>query len=646
MSRTVQISCLSLCLLMTVVSWPLLAIGAARDMRMEFQQAYAAAEQKIVTDDSAELKAYSLYPYLQQLRLQNALTASVAADSDRAIEVFLQAQGTAPVARDLRRAWLASLATRQQWEAYLANYRETDDIALRCHALSARLALQRMDGVQANAAALWSVAADSQSACEPAFTWLKAQSAFTPDLIEKRVRLALRSANPSFARQLIAMLPKESQSTLLAWAELIERPRNAIDDAIAQPDKKIEPDALLDGWTRLARSDQGGAMQRYKTLVQARKLDEATASRFALELALALSWSRRSEALQYFSRVRPSEQDDRAHEWHARAALWEEDWSLVRKVVAAMPPTLAKQTRWKYWAARAAELQDERSAARTQYSALLTDDNYYAALAAARLGIAYTPQQESLIADEGQLQTLMLDPALARARELLQTTSNTLRSYAYEEWRSAYTKMNADARKQAIVLATRWGWYDQAVTIAAQQGVFNDYALFYPRPFDPAVTLGAQRASIPASLIYATLRQESLYRTDALSTAGAKGVMQLLPETARGVARRWRLNEKGDLFDPDVNIPIGAAKLREMIDRFDGQTALALAAYNAGPNTIPRWSPPETKELDIWVENIPYNETRTYVQRVYWHSLVFSWLATKEPQETKQWLTKVVPKKG
>jgi soluble lytic murein transglycosylase len=634
-------------LLFLTLCAPLPGLSAERsnasEIRAEFERSYEAATRKQATTDSAALQTYILYPYLQQQRLLNLLNADVSAETDRAIESFLATHGTATVTRDLRRAWLANLATRQQWERYLANYRETDDLALRCHALSARLALQRTENVQTGAIALWSIAADSQPACEPAFTWLRAQAALTPELIEKRARLALRAANPSFARQMIAMLPQDAQAVLIAWAELIERPRAAIDAAIAQPDKAIDPEALLDGWTRFARSDQGGAMQRYRTIVTARKLDSATASRFALELALALSWSRRPEALQYFARVRSTEFDDRAHEWHARAALWAEDWKLVRKVVAAMPETLSKQTRWRYWAARAAEVQGERATAKAQYNALLTDDNYYAALAAARLETRYTPQQQSLSADEPQLLTLAQEPGFIRARELLQTNSNALRSYAYEEWRAAYTKLSVEARKQAIVLATRWGWYDQAVTIAAQQGVFNDYALFYPRPFDEAVAAGAQRASVPPSLIYATLRQESLYRTDALSTAGAKGVMQLLPETARGVARRWRLNEKGDLFDPEVNISLGAAKLREMIDRFGGQTALALAAYNAGPNTIPRWSPTETTELDIWIENIPYNETRTYVQRVYWHSLVFNWLATKEPQETKHWLTKVEP---
>jgi len=612
-------------------------------VRGEFQRAYATAESGAASgNDSEMLRAYVLYPYLQQLRLQRATTNESSENTDRAIEEFLTTHGTAPVARELRRTWYASLAKRRQWERYLANYREVDDPALRCHALTARLALQRLEGLQAAALAMWIGAADSLPACEPPFTWLKEQEALTPEVIEWRARLALRSSNPAFARQLIAMLSREKVAPLTAWAELIERPRSAIDVAIAQPGKAIEPNALLDGWSRLTRADLGGALLRFPKLVSARNFDEEAASRYALELGLALSWSRRPEALQYFARVHAAHIDERAAEWHARAAIWASDWKVAIKVIAAMPATLAKQTRWRYWSARSAEQQGKSGEARKQYGALLTDDNYYAALAAARLGVPYTPQQQPLLIDDAQVLSMAQQAPFVRARELRNLESLVLRASAYEEWRYGYNQLSPEARKQAIVLATRWGWYDQAVTTAAQLGVFNDYVLFYPRPFDKEVENAAKLANVPPAFIYATLRQESLYRVDAFSIAGAKGVMQLLPDTAQSVARRWRMDASGNLFDPAINIPIGAAKLRDMIDRF-GQPALALAAYNAGPNAVPRWLPAATKESDVWIENIPYNETRTYVQRIFWHSLVFEWLATKSPPNTKHWLTQVGP---
>jgi soluble lytic murein transglycosylase len=141
------------------------------------------------------------------------------------------------------------------------------------------------------------------------------------------------------------------------------------------------------------------------------------------------------------------------------------------------------------------------------------------------------------------------------------------------------------------------------------------------------------------------MRQESLYRRDAMSSAGARGLLQMLPETARRTAGKWNRPKPtaDDLFNPVVNVPLGAANLRSLVDRFGGQTLVAIAGYNAGPNAAARWMPSESLDPDIWIENIPYNETRNYVQRILWHNVVFSWLKKGEPQKVDSWLARIAP---
>jgi soluble lytic murein transglycosylase len=218
-------------------------------------------------------------------------------------------------------------------------------------------------------------------------------------------------------------------------------------------------------------------------------------------------------------------------------------------------------------------------------------------------------------------------------------------SNAQAEWRFGQDSLQPTARNQAIHLAARWGWYDQAVASATGERVFNDYALLYPRPYDAEVAVAAQISGLPPDVIYGVLRQESLYRSDAVSTADARGLMQLLPETARRTARQIKQPAPSDasLFDPSINIVLGAAHLKEMLDRFGGQLPLALAAYNAGPGAVQRWLPARAMDSDIWIENIPYNETRTYVLRIFWHTLVFAWLRDPRAQDTQQWLNTVKP---
>jgi soluble lytic murein transglycosylase len=611
-------------------------------MRNEFLKAYLEAKPIDAQGDTQSLRNYVLYPYLQQHRIQLALaTTPVSVNVDRAAEEFLKLHTVEPVARELRRVWYASLAARQEWEKYLVNYREVDDWALRCHALTARVKMERFDELAPLAAQLWSTSTGSLPECEIPFNWLKTQSAWTPALIEKRARGALAADNPSFARQMIALLPIDARTPLENWAALLERPTNSIDAAIANPNTEIEARALLDGWTRVSRSNHDAAMQRYASLVKSRKLDAATASRFALEVALPLAWDRRTEALDYFAKMRAEEFDERGWEWYARAALWNSDWKLVVKVIRSMPEALRQQTRWKYWLARATALLGDPAQARTQFTALMHDDNYYAALAAARLEQKYTPDQRALEANEMQLQAIAAEPPFQRARELQMTNNAELRESAYDEWRNGYNKLAADARAQSVILASRWGWYDQAILIASEQRLFNDYRLLYPHVYDAAVDEAAKLTGLPREIIYSMLRQESIFRVDAISVAGAKGLMQVKPDGAAQTARRWRLPPPGDLFDPRTNILIGTAHLKDIYNRFDGRSVLALAGYNAGPNAAARWVPTKPREADVWIENIPYNETRIYVQRVLWHSVVFGWLAHNEGQDTSAWLTTV-----
>jgi soluble lytic murein transglycosylase len=613
--------------------------------RSQFLQAYAGAStapRDAGDHDSDALRNYPLYPYLQSARIRFALSTAAGADpADAAADAFLALHAGEPVTRELYREWLASLARREQWSAYLEQYRDEDaDATQRCNAFTARVELQRFDGLAADISEQWRNAKDSILECDVAFDWLRAQDALTPDLIEARARLALDDGNVALARRLADELPAERAAPLRTWIALVERPSGALDDLIANPGIAVEPDALLDGFTRLARSDPEAAVARLDALIDVRHLDKEEASPMARAIALGLAWNRSPKAPELFDRVRPADMDDAALEWHARASLWNGDWVRAAEVIASMPPTLRGQSRWRYWAARTAEKNDEREAAKSQYESLLPTDNYYAALAAARLHERFTPHPQALPRDQERVAALAVQPGLVRARELRRCS---LYPFADAEWGAVDASLDDDARRQSIHLASDWGWYDRAIVTAARLTFFEDYALLFPRPFDAEVKAGAKLSGLPPALIYATLRQESLYRADAVSGAGALGLLQLRLETARMVARRngRAAPTRSDLFDPAVNVPLGAAELRAMLDRFAGALPVALAAYNAGPGAAARWLPPGARDMDVWIENIPYNETRTYVQRVLWHSVVFAWLATNEAQDTKPWLGKV-----
>lgn len=614
--------------------------------RSEFTGALAAAEAGSIeaAADSERLRSYPLYPYLGAARLKARLVRASATDDgvDDAVAAFLSEQRDAPVTRDLRRAWLASLAERKRWERFLGSLPASfadGDAGLRCQQFSARIALDRTDGLGADVLGQWQLTDKALPACDEAFDWAARQKLLTPALIEARARLVARNGYGALAKVIAAPLAPETSARIGQWAALIDQPQREIDALIADPAKPVDVEALQDGWLRYARKNPEDAAARFPALLAARRLDAAAASPLARSVALGQAWSRRPEALAWFAQVQAADLDALSTEWWARAALWAGDWPQVARAIAAMPDAQRGEQRWRYWSARASAATGD-VAGRSQLATLAAEDGWYPALAAAQLGQPYAPHPQGVAVDAATISRLDGLAGFIRARELFRAS---LRGPAAGEFWAAFDSLDGSARLQAIHLAVRWGWYEQGVATATRMKLFTDYALLYPRPYDLPVKVGAKLSGLPEALIYGVLRQESLYRADAVSRANAYGLLQMLMETATRTARKWArpLPTRSALFDPEVNVPLGAAHLRDLIDRFGGQVPVAIAGYNAGPNAAARWLPATPLPTDIWVENIPFNETRNYVQRVLWHSLVFGWQQHGKAQPLEHWLKPV-----
>ena len=636
---------------MAALAWLSPAQAQAQDdpaaARRAFLAAFERAEAGLPAPeggDAAVLAGYALYPYVTGARLRaeiGAATGDVAGLGER-VEAFLERHGEEPVGRWVRRPWLAYLAERRAWDAFLRAYSQADKAgqALRCQALQARIALERTEGLQEDATAEWLTPRSADDACDPVFDWMRSRKLLDDALVERRARLALAEGEAGLARWLAKSLPEESARPLREWALLLENPAGAIDALIRSPDTQVEDQALLDGWTRLARRNPRAAEARYGTLLESRGGGAALASKLAKPVALGLSWSRLDGALDFFGRIDAADFDETTHEWHVRAALWAGHWKQAAQAIAAMPPELRETPRWRYWEARTAEAAGDAERARALYEAVIPTDNWFAVLSAARLDRPFEPHHRPARLDAALAESIGRSPGLVRARELF---ALGLVPFAQSEWNAAYGSLDDPAKRAALLLPSGWGWHFQAIASAAQQGLFDDYELLYPTPYDDEVEAAARRSGLSTSLLYAVLRQESLYQPWAVSSAGAVGLMQLLPSTARITAKREGLPRPTHetLLEPAKNLPLGAATLEELVQRFDGQVLLALAGYNAGPGAARRWLPSRALEADVWVENRPSTETRAYVQRIMWHSVVFQWLEDRQPEDAAAWLVEV-----
>jgi soluble lytic murein transglycosylase len=609
--------------------------------RAEYLLAYEVARAGVTLEgtDSEALRSYALYTYLEAARLGAALddTAADWTAADSAVLDFLDEHRGEPVTANLRLSWLDSLAARELWPAFIEQYRdEIADTALRCRRLGAQIRIGDVADIVPLIRDEWLTPNQLPLECEPVFQWLRDQGQLDAELTAARVRLLLENGQAEFARIIARPLSADLAAPLLAWADLIERPLPALEAFIAMPAAAPEPAALLEGWSRLARDSPDAALGLYAALLGA--LDDSESSRFNLALALGLAWDRRAEALDYFDRVATTDMDDYALAWYARAALWAGSPELAGNAITQMSTEQADASSWRYWAARVSSDRDTRE---RLYESLAPRDNYYSAAAAAqtrdRASLHPEPVERDLLV-QAYMSTF---PPIARARELRRIG---LPVAATREWQLAASRFSPYEQLQSIHLAAGLDWYDLAVATATELGQFFDYALLYPRPYRDIVDAAAKEFDLPSALIYAVMRQESLYRADAESAAGALGLMQLTRGTAEDVARLSGLpGSRGrDLLDPANNIRLGAARLAQLIERYDGHIVPALAAYNAGPAAADRWLPPEPLDGDIWLENVPYNETREYVRRVLWHTVVFEWLDDRRVQ-ARDWLRPVRP---
>lgn len=622
------------------------SICAAEDgtaVRAAFVKAMEAAERAPQpVAEEARLRPYVLYPYLRAQRLITALEQAPAGDNDEAIATFIDMWPQLAVTPDLRRAWLVDLAEREKWSEVLAQSSDAEtDPALVCHRYEARRQLGQDQRVLRDAmTAFWVQAPQMPQACVPPFEWLKEQGQLTPARVELRARKALDDGNLELADWLVRSLPDAAAAPLKQWSRLLRDPGGELDLLAREQTRSVEWPAALSAFRKLAPRDPDRAAAIYRRFVAQRRFEAGQRAELQRWVALGLAWDRRAEAVDWFRTLPDAAMDDGAYEWRVRAALWNRDFTQAARWIQQMPATMRADSRWIYWEARTLELMGQRQQADPLLKTLAQQNGYYSVLASWRLGVAYQPQSRGF-ADNVQMQSeLMSRRGLVRARELFLTEEAR---WANLEWIAATSGLDDAQRLQAARLASRWGWHVQAVTMLNAIDSLDVFEISYPDPYSVQIQHTAGEVGLPPSWLYGLMRQESLFNPRAVSPSNAYGLLQLLLPTAQEVARKRGKPKPSvdDLLRPEVNIPLGAGYLDQVRQRFDGQFVPAVAAYNAGPNAVARWLPEKPMDADLWVENVPYNQTRGYVQKVLWHIAAHEWRRDGEMQDAAPLLSPI-----
>ncbi len=565
-----------------------------------------------------QYRGHALKPWLDYAALRRRLD-SAGADEVRG---FLDRYAGLPFIPALRVAWLRSRIERKDWTGFLAFHEGEDSPELRCAALVARLDDGTDDADLQAVAQVWLSAESLPALCDAAFAELERNGGITPDLAMDRIGRALDAGNASLARFIARRLPAESRAQVEAYADFLVAPDNR---AARWPAEPLAQRVAGQGLLRLARRDPGQAETLLADLATPLGLDASTqdAVRNAIALWSAASYLPASAAR--FERVPQRAWDDRLHEWRAREAMARADWRAARAAILAMPDALAQATRWRYFRARVEELLGLRSEARQLLAEVAGESNYHGFLAADRLGWPYALCPRELDDDPSRRARVASLPGMQRALVLHRAGRQ---SWARMEWAELDPALQPDERREAVRLAAEIGWHDRAVFSLTSGTDLQHYGLRFPVSYKRSLVRQAADRSLDAGWVAALIRAESAWMPDARSAADARGLMQILPGTGAEVARKLGIAWAGSqtLYRPAVNLRIGSAYLAAMRDRFDGNMALATAAYNAGPGPVLRWrSQRATDPMDIWVETIPYAETREYVARVLAFSVIYDW---------------------
>lgn len=590
--------------------------------RAAFKQAYAVAQQG--GDGwralAGGLRDYPLYPYLPAAALEHDIR-----QIDRpAVEAYLRQYPDLIPAQDLRRDFLLELARRQDWNDFLALYQPGVSDALTCDALQARLAAGAKLDFDRDLAALWAKPG-LPDACDPVWQAAHDQGLLTDARLWTRIELAADAGKGDAISALVPWLPPTQATEAQQLALALGDPAAAVSAAANWTDTPRLREAAMIALRRLARRQADAADAAWQSLQSRFRFSPAQRNDVLHALALSHATDFAPGALAGLIALPPAAQSDASREWRVRLALAQQDWPAVLAGIEAMPADQQQNEEWRYFRARALAELGQPEQAHALYATLAQQPSYFGFLAADHIDAPYAICPLTLSDDPQRQQVLLAMPGLQRAFELYAVDLPRL---ARREWSQALAGADPATLQQAVLLAGQRGWYDRAIFSFNTGEALRYYQQRFPLASEDGLVEQAKQAGIDPSWAYGILRAESAWMSDARSGANARGLMQLVPDTAAMVARRNGLAWTGgdSLYDPAVNITLGTRYLAQMASRFNGAPWLASAAYNAGPNKLSQWLDARgTLPPDLFVATIPYQETREYVARVMAFSVFYDW---------------------
>jgi soluble lytic murein transglycosylase len=610
-----------------------------RELYQEAKRALKVGNQTHFQHTLTQMGDYPLKHYLEAMALFERLNSYPRHD----VRTFLSQHEGSPIARMLRYRWLEALRKRDRWQDYLADYNaNTATTAQQCYYQLALIRSGEKTQPIAAALKLWAVGKSQPKGCDKLFGVLIKNHHITEAVAWQRYTDAIFNHEYQLARYLQRFFTTPNYQELADKFYRIDRNHRVVGDYQFFNEHYVKTNSeeihnvVTHGLSHLAYVDAVTALKHWGRYRHIYLFNPSQQKRIVTAIIKGLYAQDRAASADIYLTDNLDFVDTSLLEWRAREAMRKANWQEVLLWISHMPKELQQDDRWKYWTYRAQQLatatESNTPPSKTTdtvntdtYKMLSIDRSFYGFISSEWLGNDYSMAHRGTSVLPEQITELETRPGLTRTRELLHQKEYL---YAHREWRQATRNFSESQWITAAHLSRQWQWYNGTVTSMIRAGYWDDINLRFPLAFKESFEENARQTEVPLHLLFAVARQESALSHDVTSPAGAKGLMQLMPGTAKQTARKnnIRYHNSNDLFKPNINIALGSRYYKEMLERFDNNRILATAAYNAGPHRVDRWQKETEGKLpfDAWIETIPYKETRNYVQNVLAFSIIYA----------------------
>ncbi len=547
------------------------------------------------------------------------------------IRDFLQRNEGSYVAEKLRADWIRWLGKRALWREVDAEYPKllAPEPDVTCYSLQART---DRNGVLAEAEKLWLTMLEPPEACRPVLDALVASQAKTADDVWLRARRQVEANRPGQARTTLNYLPDSQMPDSRAFDSAVNSAMGYLVKQGAGNGSRAGRELAAFAIARLAANDPRQAADELERLKN--RLQDGERQWAWSQIGLQAAKKHLPEAVDWYARAGKAPLSDEGHQWKVRAALRAQEWGIVRDSIQAMPAELAARPEWTYWLGRALQAGGRTSDADAQFGKIAGQPNFYGNLADEELGRTVLPPPKAASVTSEEQRAARDNPGIRRALAFFR---NDMRTEAVREWNWALRGMDDRQLLAAADLARRNQIWDRAINTADRTKNEHDYTLRFLAPYGETVRPAAQNQSLDDAWVYGLMRQESRFITNAKSNVGASGLMQLMPATAKWVAKKIGLRDfsHGRVNDTETNVLLGTSYMRLVMENLDNHPVLASAAYNAGPGRAKKWRADRPLEGAIYAETIPFSETRDYVKKVMSNAVYYSALFNGKPDSLK-----------